>query len=74
MNKIIVITRARVHLNDINGTGYAYYEDLTSFDLSPGKWIKIEPQGTIDRQGDEDWIRQWNIKMAIEIDYEKATS
>ena len=56
-----------VNLDDLKSYGYWYYDDLTDLGLSEGKWIKIEPQSTIDLQGDEEWIHQWNILVAAEI-------
>lgn len=50
-----------VHLDKLEGYGYWYYSDLTSWGLSSGKWIIIEPQRTIDRQYDENWFNQWRL-------------
>ena len=63
-----------VHLDELVGYRYWRYEDLTSLGLLEGDWIKIEPQAPLDEQADEEWMSQWIIKMAVEVDYEKATS
>ena len=63
-----------VHLENLGKYGFYKYEDLSMFDLSQGRWIIIEPQATIEYQADEEWIKQWTIQMAVEIDFEKATS
>ena len=63
-----------VHLDNLGEYRCWYYEDLQKYDLMKGKWIKIEPQRKIEQQHDEEWMSQWNLKMAVEIDYEKATS
>jgi hypothetical protein len=63
-----------VHLNDLGGYGCAYLEDLTGFRLQEGIWIVIEPQSLIEYQDDREWIYQWKLEMAIELDFEKATS
>jgi hypothetical protein len=63
-----------VHLDELEGYRYWRYEDLTSLGLLEGDWIKIEPQAPLDEQADEEWMSQWIIKMAVEVDYKKATS
>ena len=63
-----------IHLEELIGFRYWRYEDLTSLGLPEGDWIKIEPQAPLDEQADEDWMSQWTLKMAVEVDYEKATS
>ena len=63
-----------VHLEDLGSYECWYNDDLTHYNLQDGKWITIEPQTTIEYQADEEWMQQWNIEMAVEIDYEKATS
>jgi hypothetical protein len=62
-----------VHLDDLGDYGYWYFDDLTDFDLMEGDWIVIEPQRKIDEQHYES-MTQWEIYMAVEIDYDKATS
>jgi len=56
-----------VHLNDLEEYGYWYYNDLTNFGLSSGKWIILEPQATIDRQTVENWIQKWGLIAAAEV-------
>ncbi|MEE8168765.1 MAG: transglutaminase-like domain-containing protein [Candidatus Hydrothermarchaeales archaeon] len=55
-----------VRLDDLGGYPNRYYSDLTHRGLSSGKWIKIEPQRTIDRQSG-DYIKKWNLVSASEI-------
>jgi hypothetical protein len=61
-----------VHLDDLEGYGFWYYEDLTYYDFEPGTWIMIEPQNTIEDQGDDEWFSQWTIYMAVELDFDKV--
>jgi hypothetical protein len=63
-----------VHLDDLGGYGCAYREDLSGFGLQEGIWIIIEPQSLIEYQDDREWINQWKLRMAIELDFEKATT
>jgi len=63
-----------VHLDELEGYRYWFYEDLTNYDFESGTWLKIEPQFTIDRQGDDEWFSQWNIYMAVELDFDKVVS
>jgi len=57
-----------VHLEDLSSYGYWYYDDLTSLGLEEGRWIKIEPQTTIDCQDNEEWMSQWRILVAAPLD------
>ncbi len=59
-----------VDLDDLGGYRYWRYDDLTSLGLPEGQWIKIEPQSTIDHQGDDEWMGQWNILVAAEVEYD----
>ena len=63
-----------VHMDELEGYRYWKYDDLSYYDFKPGTWLMIEPQFTIDRQGDDDWFPQWSIYMAVELDYEKIIS
>lgn len=63
-----------IHVDELVGYRYWRYENLTSLGLPEGDWIKIEPQAPLDEQADEEWMSQWSLKMAVEVDYEKATS
>jgi hypothetical protein len=56
-----------LHLDNLDSYGYWFYNDLTDLGLKSGKWIKIEPQYTIDNQNN-DWVKQWNLLDAEEID------
>jgi len=61
-----------VHLDDLGEYGYRYYSDLTSYGLSAGKWIMIEPQyhSLSEQETNQDsWMPQWNILVAAEVDY-----
>jgi predicted transglutaminase-like cysteine proteinase/archaellum component FlaC len=55
-----------VHLEELTGFSYHYFSDLTNLGLKEGKWIVIEPQRTIDQQGDE-WIEQWTLLVAAPL-------
>ena len=56
-----------VQLNDVIGFDYYYYDDLTEYGLSPGRWIMIEPQSSISDQSDRSWFEKWEIYAAAEI-------
>lgn len=56
-----------VHLDDLGEYSYWYYSDLTSIGLASGKWIKIEPQLTIENQGSE-WVGKWSLLAAAPLD------
>lgn len=56
-----------VQLEDLAGYGCWRYSDLTDIGLETGNWIIIEPQATIDNQGD-DWIGQWSLLVAAPLD------
>jgi len=56
-----------VHLESIDTAHYSF-DDLTGKGLSEGRWIIIEPQRRIDYQGDEEWIGQWDLMAAAEVD------
>ena len=56
-----------VHLDDLGEYGYWYYSDLTNMGLEAGKWIKIEPQCTMENQ-DSEWVGQWNLLAAAPSD------
>lgn len=61
-----------VHLDDLGEYGYWYYSDLTSYGLSAGKWIMIEPQyhSLSEQETNQDsWMPQWSILVAAEVDY-----
>lgn len=58
---------ALIQVSDLGEYGYWYYDDLTDFGLSSGKWIIIEPQATIDRQAEENWIQKWGLIAAAEV-------
>ena len=56
-----------VHLPDLGNYGYWYYSNLTSYGLSEGKWIILEPQADISAQRNENLIEKWTINVAAEI-------
>lgn len=55
-----------VHLDGLEGYGYWKFDDLTDKGLAEGRWIVIEPQYTIENQGDE-WVQQWELLYAAPI-------
>ena len=57
-----------LHLDELEGYNYYSYDSLTSKGLSSGKWIQIEPQRYIDDQNDEEWMEDWELRLAEEID------
>ncbi|MEM2478555.1 MAG: hypothetical protein QXF13_06020 [Thermoproteota archaeon] len=56
-----------IRLDSLSPYGFHYYQDLTGIGLSPGRWILIEPQATIDRQYDPKWFNQWRLQAAVEV-------
>jgi len=56
-----------VQLEELSGYSYWHYSDLTQIGLETGNWIVIEPQATIDNQGDN-WIEQWSLLVAAPLD------
>lgn len=57
-----------IHLDDLGVYNYTYYDDLTVYGLSPGRWIPIEPQYPIERQGYLKWFNRWTLEAAAEVD------
>ncbi len=57
-----------IHLSDLGGYNYTYYDDLTAYGLSPGRWIIIEPQYRIEHQGYLKWFNRWTLQAAAEVD------
>jgi len=55
-----------VRLEKLEGYSYWSYSDLTDLGLTQGKWIIIEPQTTIEHQGD-DGIGEWNLLAASPV-------
>jgi len=56
-----------IRLSDLGNYGYYYYDNLTSYGLSDGKWIVLEPQETLGNQYNEDLIGKWEIIAVAEI-------
>ncbi|MCS7138717.1 MAG: transglutaminase-like domain-containing protein [Crenarchaeota archaeon] len=56
-----------LRLDSLSPYGFHYYQDLTNIGLSPGKWILIEPQVTIEWQYDPKWFNQWKLQAAVEV-------
>ena len=46
---------------------YFYFDDLTGKGLRSGRWIEIEPQRRIEFQGDEEWMKRWDLYVAAEV-------
>jgi hypothetical protein len=55
-----------VHLEELPGYRYWSFPDLTRFGLAKGRWVIIEPQLPLDRQGDEQ-IGRWTLLAAAEV-------
>lgn len=60
-----------VRLHNLDGYPSRYYSDLTSFNLTTGEWIKIEPQciSLSDYSHNLDWMSYWSIVAASEVPY-----
>ncbi len=60
-----------VRLDDLGDYQYSYFSSLTSYGLSAGKWIVIEPQyiSLSQYQSNLDWVQQWGIVAACEVIY-----
>ena len=60
-----------VRLDNLGGYGYRYYSDLTSFGLTSGKWIIIEPQfsSVSVYSNNLNWVSYWSIVAANEVPY-----
>ena len=56
-----------VNLPDLGDYECWFYDDLTTYGLSDGKWIILEPQSIIENQHEEDWIQKWDLTTAYEI-------
>jgi hypothetical protein len=56
-----------VNLVDLGGYNHYYYDDLTSHGLDSGRWIILEPQATIEMQGNS-WVKQWTLFAVSELD------
>ena len=54
-----------VRIDNLGTHGHLYYDDLTSYDLSSGRWILIEPQARIEQQLDA--LGDFNLNVASEI-------
>ena len=61
-----------VHLDNLDSHGYWYYNDLTGYNLTSGKWIIIEPQYVSLTEQDThlyDWVVYWTLKACAEVPY-----
>lgn len=60
-----------VHLDDLGSYRYSYYNDLTDYGLTAGKWIVIEPQydSLSSYSSNFDWVQSWGIVAANEVIY-----
>jgi len=56
-----------LNLDDLGKYEYYSYSNLTSFNLSEGQWIIIEPQLPISRQRDIDFLEKYELLVASEI-------
>jgi hypothetical protein len=57
-----------VHIEDLGSYDFLYSDDFAHLGLRPDRWIIIEPQTTIEYQGDEKWMSQWRIEATAEIE------
>ncbi|MCQ5374700.1 MAG: hypothetical protein NO515_06785 [Candidatus Methanomethylicia archaeon] len=60
-----------VRLDNLGSYSYSYYPSLTSYGLSAGKWIVIEPQfkSLSKYSSNLDWVMQWGLVAACEVPY-----
>jgi len=56
-----------VQLDRLEVYDYWKFDDLTHKGLAEGRWIVMEPQSTIEEQGDSQ-IRQWELLYAAQVD------
>lgn len=56
-----------INLNDLEGYGCYYYDDLTDYEISEGRWIILEPQSNINDQAERSWFEKWDIYAIAEI-------
>jgi hypothetical protein len=56
-----------IKLNDLEGYKYYFYDDLTAYGLSNGRWIILEPQSKISDQSERSWFEKWDIYAIAEI-------
>jgi hypothetical protein len=56
-----------INLNDLEGYEYYFYDDLTGYGLSNGRWIILEPQSKISDQSERSWFEKWDIYAIAEI-------
>lgn len=59
---------ALIHIEDLGEHGFWYFDDLTHLGLRDGRWIIIEPQYTIEHQEYDEWMRQWSLNVAVEVE------
>jgi len=55
-----------VQMEDLGSYDCWYYDDLTGYGLSPGKWVIIEPQHRIDQQYYS--LENYSLDVAAEIE------
>jgi prefoldin subunit 5 len=60
-----------VHLDNLGSHAYWYYNNLTGYKLTSGKWIIIEPQCASLTQQDANlnWIGYWTLQACAEVPY-----
>ena len=63
-----------VQMDDLEGYRCWYYDDLTYYDFEPGRWLIIEPQLPIGYQDIDDTMEEYDIYMAVELDFDKVVS
>lgn len=56
-----------IKLNDLEGYNCYYYDDLTDYEISEGRWIILEPQSNINNQAERSWFEKWDIYAIAEI-------
>jgi hypothetical protein len=57
-----------IHIEDLGEHGFWYFDDLTHLGLREGRWIIIEPQYEIEHQEYDEWMSQWSLRVAAEVE------
>jgi len=61
-----------VRMDDLGPYRYWYFENLTAYGLTMGKWIIIDPQYTSlteQQHGHDKWIAYWSLQACAEVPY-----
>ena len=56
-----------IKLDDLKDYIYYYFDDLTSYGLSEGRWIMLEPQSSINDQSERSYFERWDLYAIAEV-------